>query len=114
MRSRCSRTRLRISEFKIWRKPWYIGVVIVVPIAFVAHRFSAQGIYSFKSDGTLEVGYADKQFEKFSLGLTTLMYGSNMGIHAILSSLTVYKYFKLRETLSSIPAEMSIKLISKL
>lgn len=85
----------------------------LVPIAYISYRFTAPGVYNFKEDGNVEIGYADKEFEKQVLHVLSLMYGTNMGVSAALNFLSVIKYFKIRNTSAMVPSDTSVKLLSE-
>uniref|UniRef100_A0AC34FVU3 Uncharacterized protein n=1 Tax=Panagrolaimus sp. ES5 TaxID=591445 RepID=A0AC34FVU3_9BILA len=75
-------------------------------------KIPAQGMYSFKEDGNVEIGFVDKEFERQVLFILSIMYGTNATLSALLSCLTVTKYFMMKRAMSQIPADASVKLLN--
>uniref|UniRef100_A0AC35G114 Serpentine receptor class gamma n=1 Tax=Panagrolaimus sp. PS1159 TaxID=55785 RepID=A0AC35G114_9BILA len=96
---------------RIWSSKWYIYIVIFLPIIFTSYRIPAQGLYVFKEDGNVEIGFVDKEFKRQVLFVLSFMYGTNAAISAILSLLTVTKYFMMTRSMTQIPADASVKLL---
>uniref|UniRef100_A0AC35GTL5 Serpentine receptor class gamma n=1 Tax=Panagrolaimus sp. PS1159 TaxID=55785 RepID=A0AC35GTL5_9BILA len=96
---------------KIWSTKWYIPVIIILPILSVSHRFTAAGIYGLNRDGTINVGYVDKNFETFGLNVAAIIYGINTFISIALAILTIIKHLRLGNSTTLISTDICVKLL---
>ena len=88
-------------------------MAILLPVATVAFRFTAEGYFRVRENGALDSGYVDKEFEAITITVTAATLGITFGISLLLNILTIYKY-KTTHSSAIASEEISLKLISKL
>uniref|UniRef100_A0A914PGJ5 Uncharacterized protein n=1 Tax=Panagrolaimus davidi TaxID=227884 RepID=A0A914PGJ5_9BILA len=75
----------------------------------ISNRFTADGKFIVKPDGSVNAGYSDVEFEALSVQIQAFFLGIPTGISLIFSILTILKYKKIQD--SMIPVDKSVELI---
>uniref|UniRef100_A0AC35F387 Serpentine receptor class gamma n=1 Tax=Panagrolaimus sp. PS1159 TaxID=55785 RepID=A0AC35F387_9BILA len=94
---------------KIWHHKWYIYATLGLSLLSVSNRFTADGYFRVRPDGSVYAGYSDLEFEALCAQITAFFLGISTGMTLIFSILTIYKYKKVQD--SMIPVDKSIELI---
>uniref|UniRef100_A0A7E4WAG0 Serpentine receptor class gamma n=1 Tax=Panagrellus redivivus TaxID=6233 RepID=A0A7E4WAG0_PANRE len=80
---------------RIWTRKWYLIVLIGLPLLVIPTRLPNVGKIVFSKSGAAAT-YADEVMETRALYMTSTVYFVNGTITAILSVLTIFKYWRLR------------------